>query len=148
MKLSEVKEVLKSIEEIKFQLPDGSMVPPHFHVTEIGLVDKRFIDCGGEIRNEKAISFQLWSANDYDHRLIPGKLTDIIALSEKQLGLEDREVEVEYQSDTIGRYELAFAGGQFLLKTKTTNCLAPEKCGVPPSKPRIRISTKVTDSKF
>ena len=50
MKLSEVKSALKSLETIGFQLPDGSLVPSHFHVTEVGKVSKHFIDCGGTLR--------------------------------------------------------------------------------------------------
>ena len=32
MKLSEVKIQLKSLENVIFQLPNGSFVPEHFHV--------------------------------------------------------------------------------------------------------------------
>lgn len=138
MKLSEVKEVLPTLENVAFQLENGTFVPEHFHVTEIGVVTKRFIDCGGTIRNENAINFQLWNANDYDHRLKPTKLLNIIALSEKQLGIEDAEVEVEYQSDTIGKYALAFDGKNFILQSKTTACLASDACGVP--KQKINLS--------
>ena len=31
-----------------------------FHITEVGQVNKRFIDCGGTKRDEKLISFQLF----------------------------------------------------------------------------------------
>jgi hypothetical protein len=33
---------------------------------------------------------------------------DIIELSEKILGIEDYEIEVEYQAETIGKYDLSF----------------------------------------
>ncbi|MGJ8732629.1 MAG: DUF6428 family protein, partial [Cellulophaga sp.] len=95
MKLSEVKANLKSLDKIAFQLPNGDLVPSHFHVTEVGKVTKNFIDCGGTVRNEEAVSFQLWNEQDYDHRLHPEKLVNIIELSEKVLGIEDLEVEVE-----------------------------------------------------
>lgn len=48
MKLSEAKSKLKQLEKIAFQLPNGDLVPTHFHVTEIGKVTKHFIDCGGD----------------------------------------------------------------------------------------------------
>jgi hypothetical protein len=140
MKLSEVKQALQTTDHVTFELQDGSKVPAHFHVTEIGKVDKRFIDCGGTIRTDHVINFQLWSANDVDHRIIPDKLINIIELSEKQLGLEDREVEVEYQQDTIGKYGLAFENGTFILQSKMTDCLAKDNCGIPATKPRIRLS--------
>ncbi|WP_276497891.1 DUF6428 family protein [Pontibacter litorisediminis] len=131
MKLSEVKSILQTAEAVNFVLDNGAMVPEHFHVTEVGVVTKHFIDCGGTVRNEKVANFQLWDANDFDHRLKPQKLLGIIALSEKALGMEDLEIEVEYQSDTIGKYDLGFNGKDFVLLSKTTNCLAPDKCGIP-----------------
>ena len=36
MKLSEIKSQLKSLTQISFQLPNGELVPSHFHVTEVG----------------------------------------------------------------------------------------------------------------
>ena len=78
MKLSEVKTILTNSKTIAFQLTDGTFVPNHFHITEVGKISKHFIDCGGTIRNEKLINFQLWNANDYDHRLHPEKLLNII----------------------------------------------------------------------
>src|SRR5690625_2624771 len=105
MKLSAVKSALQELETIAFQLPSGELVPRHFHVTEVGEINKNFIDCGGTVRNEKAVNFQLWNANDYDHRLHPKKLIDIIELSEKTLNIGDFEVEVEYQGQTIKRSE-------------------------------------------
>lgn len=44
MKLSQVKSVLKELETIGFQLPNGELVPSHFHVTEVGKITKHFID--------------------------------------------------------------------------------------------------------
>ena len=144
MKLSEVKHLLPSLSQLEFRLPDGSLVPSHFHITEVGVVTKNFIDCGGTVRVEKVANFQLWQAEDYDHRLAPGKLHDIIELSEKVLSMEDLEVEVEYQAETIGKFGLSFEGDQFLLTTRYTNCLAPDKCGIDSKKPRIRLSALTT----
>lgn len=134
MKLSEVKQHLSNLEAIAFQLPDGSLVPNHFHVTEVGQITKNFIDCGGTVRKEEVISFQLWDANDYDHRLYPEKLIHIINLSEKVLGLDDLDIEVEYQGNTIGKYGLGFDGKHFLLTSTNTACLAQASCGVPEEK--------------
>jgi hypothetical protein len=140
MKLSEVKKHLNNLDQIGFELPNGELVPGHFHVTEVGKITKHFIDCGGAVRNEEVVNFQLWSANDYDHRLHPKKLLKIIELSEKVLGIEDHEVEVEYQADTIGKFGLDFNGTHFVLTTKQTDCLAKESCGIPAEKPRIRLA--------
>lgn len=157
MKLSEVKKALENLGDVNFKLPNGNIVPEHFHVTEVGLITKNFIDCGGTVRNEKVVNFQLWEANDFDHRLKPAKLNNIIALSEKVLGLEDLEVEVEYQAEsgasptqlnqnkkgwqTIGKYDLGFNGKDFMLLSKQTNCLAQDKCGIPASKLKVSLSS-------
>jgi hypothetical protein len=140
MKLSEIKNLLPTLTDVNFQLPDGTQVPVHFHVTEVGVITKHFIDCGGTVRDEKVANFQLWDANDTDHRLKPQKLLNIITLSEKVLGIEDLEIEVEYQGVTIGKYDLDFNGTQFLLLAKTTNCLASDKCGIPAEKLKLSLS--------
>lgn len=140
MKLSELKSILGSVTELNFVLPNGNIVPKHFHVTEVGQVNKNFIDCGGVVRNEVAVNFQLWEAGDFDHRLAPQKLSNIIELSEKALNIKDAEIEVEYQSDTIGKYGLEYNGQNFLLTQKTTACLASDKCGIPEDKLKVKLS--------
>ncbi len=140
MRLSEVKSALMKVDRVDFQLENGSYVPAHFHVTEVGEINKKFIDCGGVIRNEQVVNFQLWNADDEDHRLKPSKLLRIIELSEEQLGIGDFEVEVEYQADTIGKYELAFNGQDFLLVNKKTACLAEDACGIPVEKQKRNLA--------
>lgn len=140
MKLLEIKTHLNALESITFMLPNGELVPNHFHVTEIGKINKHFVDCGGTERKESVINFQLWDANDYDHRLYPEKLLNIIEISERILGLENFDIEVEYQGDTIGKFGLDFDGKNFLLANKKTDCLAKENCGVPASKPKLKRS--------
>ena len=147
MKLSEIKNHLKSSKTIAFQLPNKQLVASHFHVTEVGKVTKHFIDCGGKVRNEEVINFQLWEENDYDHRLHPKKLMEIIELSERLFEFDDLEIEVEYQGlETIGKYGLDFDGKHFLLTSKLTACLAKDACGVPQEKTRISISETVNGS--
>jgi hypothetical protein len=131
MTLSQVKAVLPELQQLRFQLPDGRMVPAHFHVTEVGKITKDFIDCGGTQRREEVANFQLWSTVDVEHRLQPAKLLRIIEQVEERLGLADVVVEVEYQTETIGKFGLDYSGSHFLLTTKHTDCLAKENCGVP-----------------
>ena len=141
MKLSEVKSALGKLDTIAFQLPTGELVPTHFHVTEVGKIAKHFIDCGGTVRNEQVANFQLWNADDYNHRLHPEKLLSIIELSEKVLEMGDLQVEVEYQAETIGKFGLDFDGVNFQLTSKQTDCLAKDNCGVPKQKSKVRLST-------
>lgn len=140
MKLYELQEALTQLDQVKFVLPDRTIVPPHFHITEIGSVVKKYIDCGGAKREETSISLQLFTADDYDHRLSVKKLSGILRLSIDQLNLDNQEVEVEYQGDTIGRYHVQFDGRVFRLIPMQTDCLAKDKCGIPTEKPRVRLS--------
>lgn len=141
MKLSDFKEQLGVTKELNFVLSNGTAIPKHFHVTEVGQVTKHFIDCGGTVRNEKLVSFQLWETiDDAEHRLAPQKLANIISLSEKVLNLQDAEIEVEYQSDTIGKYSLEYNGKQFILTNKKTNCLANDKCGISDNKQKVQLA--------
>ena len=89
MKLSDVKQALTQLSAVNFKLPDGTYVPQHFHVTEVGLVTKHFIDCGGIERKETVVNFQLWEAGDYDHRLAPQKFLRILDISKKVIGEAD-----------------------------------------------------------
>jgi hypothetical protein len=131
MKISELKQSLTGLTAINFKLPEGTYLPAHFHVTEVGLVTKHFVDCGGTERRETVANFQLWEAGDYDHRLAPQKFLNILELSEKILGREDLDIEVEYQQATIGKFGLTFDGADFILTPKQTACLAQDACGIP-----------------
>lgn len=43
MKLSEIKEILPTLENVEFQLENGTFVPEHFHVTEVGQINKNLL---------------------------------------------------------------------------------------------------------
>lgn len=139
MTINEIKKALNNLDTIAFELPNGDLVPNHFHVTEVGKVTKDFIDCGGTRRQETVAAFQLWDADDYDHRLHPEKLVSIIELSQKVLGIDNEEIEVEYQGETINKFGLDFDGTNFKLITKQTDCLARDKCEVPVNKNKIEM---------
>jgi hypothetical protein len=140
MKLSEFKKHLEGMQSLSFIQPNGSPVQPHFHITEAGITTKHFIDCGGMERVEKYVSFQLWVADDVQHRLAPSKLLGIIEKAHTIIGNDDPEVEMEYQGITIGRFGIDADYGQFVLTPKLTNCLSPDRCGIPAVKPKIKLS--------
>eukprot|EP01036_Dinobryon_divergens_P051657 gene51657-69127_t len=73
------------------ELKAAGLIKGSIEGNKVGLITKRFIDCGNTVRNETVVSMQLWDANDYDHRLAPEKLLKIIASSERILGIEDHE---------------------------------------------------------
>ena len=141
MKLSKFKNALKTIQRVSFRLPDGEFLEAHTHITEVGMLRKQFVDCGGVVRTETKVGFQLWK-DDYDleHRLYPEKLLHIIELSEEQLTILDEEIEVEYQSETIGKYGVEFNGFEFVLTNKKTACLADDNCGIPVVKQKVNLS--------
>jgi hypothetical protein len=143
MNLNTFFEHLDQVEELTFVLPNGTYVPPHFHLTEVASVSKKFVDCGGTMRDESLISFQLWSADDYDHRLAPCRAYGIVERAQEALGFGNLDIEVEYQGDTIGRYGLEFDNGRFLLSPKQTDCLAKDKCGITEPQP---VSVSVAES--
>ncbi len=80
MKISEFKKTLSenSYRNIRFILPTGTKAPPHAHVTEVALIEKKFIDCGGTFRTDSLCRLQTWFADDTDHRLTAGKLLAIL----------------------------------------------------------------------
>jgi hypothetical protein len=46
MKLSKFKKLLNTNNMLTFSFMDGAKVPAHFHITEVGLLTRKFIDCG------------------------------------------------------------------------------------------------------
>jgi Family of unknown function (DUF6428) len=140
MKLSEFKNQLSTPEAIQFVKSNGEIIPQHFHITEIGQVDKKYMDCGGTVRHESRVSIQLWKSVDVWHRLTNEAVLKIIAISENQLAIQDAEIEVEYQGDTIEKFDLNFNGKQFVLGNIQTACLAVDQCGVSVDKIKKQLS--------
>jgi hypothetical protein len=120
---------------LHFQLPDGSFIPAHFHVTEVGRVQKDFVDCGGTIRSSTSCVLQVWVADDTHHRLNSSKLKSILDLGSKLLANEELPVEIEYQYGVLtqlplSEVEVTPSGLLFHLGTKQTACLALDRCGL------------------
>lgn len=137
MNLEQFKQLLtqNSGAELRFQFSDGNALAPHFHVTEIGKVTKDFVDCGGTRRTSECCTLQTLVADDVDHRLNSDLLLGVLEKTDV-LGLEGWfDVEAEVQGDTIGIYSVASAVADngklvFELASKSTACLAPDKCGI------------------
>lgn len=139
MKLNEFKTLLKEQGEKHFriQLPDGSPVPLSFHVTEVGKVQKTFIDCGGTMRESVACLLQIWVGEDVDHRIEARKAAAILDKARSFLPDESIPVEVEYEDRVISQYTIEAAiinpnSVTLKLAHKHTECLAPELCVLPP----------------
>lgn len=116
-------------------LPDGEFVPSHFHVTEVGRVQKEFIDCGGTQRRSLHGQLQLLVATDFDHRLSAKKLLGILELSQPVLGDEPLPLSVEYGQQVAVVYEVSKLEAdetaiRLQLGLPQTGCLAPDRCGL------------------
>lgn len=124
---------------IRIVLPDGDPIPAHFHITEVGHVTRRFIDCGGTVRFLESCLLQAWvPEGGTDHRITAGKLAKILEMSRQIVASEELETEIEYDCCVVGQYTIenidvdgdAFV---FTLGNKKTDCLARESCGVEPA---------------
>jgi len=120
---------------LHMMLPSGEFVPAHFHVTEVGRVQKDFIDCGGTTRSASSCLLQVWVAADADHRLTTSKLAGILKLAAPLLKSDGLPVEVEYEREAVSQFPVAGAeetpaGVLLHLGNKHTDCLAPDRCGV------------------
>jgi hypothetical protein len=134
MKISKFKSallLLKPQDNPSFIQLSGLPVAAHYHITEIGLVLKNYVDCGGVVRQERKATMQIWLAQDVKHRLSVEKLLGIIEKSEQLFGLKEEELEIEYQGQTIEHYGLAIQDFGFQFIAKQTTCLAPDHCGIP-----------------
>lgn len=121
---------------VRFVLPDGEEIPFRYHVTEVGHVTRRFIDCGGTVRTQETCLLQAWvPEGDPDHRLTAGKLSRILDLSAVVLPSDELSVEVEYQGDAVSQFtaeDVTVAGDALRIELggKKTDCLARESCGL------------------
>lgn len=118
-------------------LPDDDIVPAHFHVTEIGRVQKDFIDCGGTPRTSTHCQLQLLVATDVDHRLTAGKLLKIFELSAPILRDEDLPIVIEHEdcrtiAFPLREFTATDAQITFRLDLPHPACLAADACGLSP----------------
>lgn len=135
MKLNEFKSLLTSNADKQFfiDLPNHNRVPQSFHITEVGLVSKTFIDCGGRTHTMRTCQLQVWVGDDEDHRLNAGKLAHILELSRSIVPDDSLDLEFEYEDEVISQYpvsgvELGNDAVTLQLTTKHTDCLAKEIC--------------------
>ncbi len=117
---------------------DGEPIEAHFHVTEVGRVQRDFIDCGGTVRRSVVCLLQTWVGEDTDHRITAGKLLKAIELAAPVLGSDDLPVELEYEACNVVQVKVAAiesAADALLIRVagKHTDCLAKELCLTAPA---------------
>jgi hypothetical protein len=135
MNLLEFKASLLSAPNanLRFVLPDEDVIEDHAHITEVGRVDKTFIDCGGTIRRTSTCLLQAWVAEDIDHRLLAGKLAAVLDKAAPILLQDDLEMEIEYEDCAVTQFPVRSVTLEentliFLLGQKHTDCLAKDVC--------------------
>jgi hypothetical protein len=140
MKLSQFSDLLLSHPEKPFHLvlPGSQTVPASFHITEVGHVTKKFIDCGGKLHSLASCQLQVWLGDDTDHRLYAGKMSRVLELAKDKgvLPAEDLDVEIEYEDTAISQYTVwnvavTESAVVISLESKHTDCLAKELCCPP-----------------
>ena len=138
MKLSQFACLLEAHPEKPFHLvlPGENIVPASFHITEVGHVTKKFIDCGGKLHTAQSCQLQVWLGHDTDHRLYAGKMAGVLSLARVKGVLpdgEDLDIEIEYENTVLSQYPVASwavtdRAVVLHLMTKHTDCLAKESC--------------------
>jgi len=113
--------------------PDGEPIEAHFHVTEVGRVQRDFVDCGGTVRRVVTCLLQSWVSDDLDHRLTSNKLLKALVQAEPVLRGEDLPVEFEYDACNVVQLKIISAIAEkdrlvIRLGKKQTDCLAKELC--------------------
>ena len=134
MKLSDLRVVLDRYPDSfpRFVLPDGDYIPAHAHVTEVGHVAKKFIDCGGVIDKTETVLLQTHVGRDVEHRLRSDRFAKILQLGERVLPHDQLEVEVEYDCCVVAQYPITEAKRadehlDVILGKRRTQCLAKER---------------------
>lgn len=138
MKLSQFTGLLQAYPDKQFHLvlPALNPVPLSFHITEVGHVTKKFIDCGGKLHTIQTCQLQAWLGDDTEHRLHAGKIARVLHQAKARGVLpadEDLDVEFEYEDKTISQYpveDYAVTENAVVLNLggKHTDCLAKESC--------------------
>ena len=134
MKLNALKEILREHSETfpRFVLPDGGFIPSHAHLTEVGHVVKKFIDCGGQTGAEEKVLVQTHVGNDTKHRLRSDRFASILELGRRVLPNDQLNVEIEYDCCVVAQYpisEVKRVGEhlEIVLQRGWTQCRARER---------------------
>jgi Family of unknown function (DUF6428) len=134
MKLHDLQHTLETNPRLfpRFVLPDGDYIPAHAHVTEVGHVVRKFIDCGGLTGKEEKILLQTHVGKDTDHQLRADRFAKILRLGNRVIPGADLDVDIEYDCCVVAQYPIAEArpDGDYLnliLRRGRTQCRARER---------------------
>jgi len=138
MNLSEFRSLLSENPfcSLTLTLPNGELVPAHYHITEVARSEKSFIDCGGKRHQQSACVLQVWLADDFDHRLETGKLARVMTMAEDLFADCDAgELPVLFEHEapvltrlTVGKSEVTDSDIVLHLALQHADCLAKDLC--------------------
>lgn len=135
MTVSELRRALEAAPTLPLTVlwPDGNPFEAHFHVTEVGRVQKDFVDCGGTVRRTVTCLLQTWVGEDKEHRITAGKLLKAFDHGAAVLGAGDLPVELEYEACNVIQFKVVAVEREedrFVVRLggKHTDCLAKELC--------------------
>ena len=135
LNVSSLRRALASASDLPITViwPDGEPIESHFHVTEVGRVQRDFVDCGGTVRQVVTCLLQTWVGDDLDHRITGGNLLKAFLHADPILRGEDLPVELEYEARNVVQLKVLSAdveGKQLVIRLgkKHTDCLARELC--------------------
>ena len=107
-------------QHLRIVLPNGEAVAAHFHITEVGHMAKRFMDCGGTLRQTESCLLQTWVHSDAEHRLDTTKLAHILRMAGDVLPSLDLPVEIEHEAGVVSQYPVISASSDGQTFTLTT----------------------------
>jgi hypothetical protein len=135
LKITELRAALAAAPGLPITVlwTDGEPIEAHFHVTEVGRVQKDFVDCGGTVRRLVTCLLQTWVGDDTDHRITGGKLIKALDHAAPILDGEDLPVELEYEACNVVQLRVVAITAEIgrlviQLGGKHTDCLAKDLC--------------------
>lgn len=135
LSLQQVVDALTKAEGrvVRFELPTGTLLSPHVHVTEVARLDKKFVDCGGTLRTDSSCRLQIYQADDTEHRIQAAKFAGILAKGAGLLASTALPVEIEAEAPFLSVFPLIATrtdATQIILTcgVRHTACLAEDVC--------------------
>lgn len=84
---------------LRIMLPNGELIPEHFHISEIGKVDKTFVDVSNTQREVHICVLKVWVGHDVEYRLIKSKLNALLSRA-RSIYADNSPMAIEYGNET------------------------------------------------
>ena len=135
IKVSALKAALAAAPDLPITVvwTDGDPIEPHFHVTEVGRVQKDFVDCGGTVRRLVTCLLQTWGETTRTIASLAANSSRRLPMRPRSSALKNLPVELEYENCNVVQLVVASVRQEsdrlvLQLGSKHTDCLAKEVC--------------------